>query len=326
MKSIICLLLILAPAWCAIWPDQIPPFFRKSASPVTMRADNAVWEEYGFDEAEKATFEAGGKRYTTIAWRFRDGTSSMAAYQWMRPRDAEPAEIVSLGVNVNGGLLLVYGNYVLQWEDRMPTEPELRFVFDRLPRLEESPRPIFVDGFPVRGRVANSERYILGPASLAKFEPRISPSLAGFHFGAEAQLGRFQIDGKNLVLILLNYPTPTIARERQAEFGKLSGAFVKRAGPMVAVVMPPADADAAEKVLANVRYQASITWSETTSNMTELQKFGQFILNVFMFIGILILFSTLSGVAVMGARRLIDRRSGKGSAGEPMVLLHLQDK
>jgi hypothetical protein len=326
MKILVLLPMLLAPAWGAIWPDQIPPFFRTSAAAVTPEADGAVWEEYGFDQAESAVYEAGGKRYTTTAWRFRDSTGAMAAYQWLRPADAEPADIVSMGVAAKGGLLMAYGNYVLAWEGRMPTEAELAFVFERLPRLDQSPRPLFADNFPSRGRVPNSERFITGPASLARFEPRVSPSLAAFHFGTEAQLGRFRINGKDLSLLLLNYPTPTIARERQAEFQRISGALVKRAGSMVAVVLPPADADSAEILLGNVRYQASLTWSESVSNKTELQRFADFILNVFIFIGILLLFSTLSGVAVMGIRRLLDRSSGKGRAAGSMIMLDLGDK
>lgn len=325
MRTLLLLSLFLAPARGAIWPDQIPPFFRTSAAALTPEADPAVWEEYGFDQAERAVYEAGGKRYATAAWRFRDATGAMAAWQWLRPSDAAPAAIVSMGVAAKGGLLMAYGNYVLQWEDRMPTEAELRFVFDRLPRLDQSPRPPFTDAFPSRGRVPNSERFITGPASLARFEPRVAPSLAAFHFGAEAQLGRFRIGGQDLTLLLLNYPTPNTARERQVEFQKVSGAMVKRAGPMVAVVLPPADPDAAEIVLGNVRYQASVTWNESASNRTDLQRFADFILNAFMFIGILILFSALSGAAVMGIRRWMDR-SGRDKAEGSMILLDLRDK
>lgn len=326
MRLSSCLLLLSAPGWAAIWPDQIPPFFRTSAGPVSFTSDLAVWEEYGFDEGERAVYEAAGKKYFATAWRFRDGTSSMAAYQWMRPEGAEPAQIVSMGVTSGGGLLMVYGNYVLEWRQHMPTEAELRFVFDRLPRLEESPRPVFVDFFPSRGRIDNSERYILGPASLAKFEPRISPSMLGFHYGSEAQYGRFRIDGKELSLLLINYPTPNIARERLPEFQKLAGALVKRAGPLLAVVLPPADADAAEKLLANVRYRATISWTETVSNETELQRLTRFILNVFIFIGLLVLFAALSGAAVAGTRRLLARSGGQSGEGESMILLDLREK
>ncbi|MBI4874151.1 MAG: hypothetical protein HY822_05915 [Acidobacteria bacterium] len=321
-----CFALALAPALAAVWPDQIPPFFRQSVSRPALAGDAAVWEEYGFEEAEGAVYEAAGQRYTTTAWRFRDATGSLAAYQWMRPADATSAEIVSLGVGIKDGLLMTYGNYVLRWDGRMPTEPELRFVFERLPRLEQSPRPPFIEFIPARGRLAYSERYLLGPASLEKFEPRIPPSVAAFHLGAEGQLARHNIDGHDLAMVVFNYPTPQMARERLAEFQKLPGALVKRAGPLIALILSPSDANAAEKLLANVRYQASITWNESVTEKTELQRFGEFILNVFMFIGLLLALSMAGGAAVWGMRRLVGRRSGTGNAGEPMVVLHLRDR
>ena len=49
-------------------------------------------------------------------------------------------------------------------------------------------------------------------------------------------------------------PTPQIARQQTAEFQKISGAMVKRAGPMVAVILSPSNADAAEKLLSLIRY------------------------------------------------------------------------
>jgi len=157
-----------------------------------MRADNAVWEEYGFDEAEKATFEAGGKRYTTIAWRVSrrhqfDGCVSVDAALGRRP-----AEIVSLGVECQRRpCCWSTGNYVLQWEDRMPTETGVALCPSIGCRGWKSRHVRFLSmasrcgaAWPTPNGTSSA------PASLAKFEPRISPSLAGFHFGAEAQLGR----------------------------------------------------------------------------------------------------------------------------------------
>ncbi len=53
-----------------------------------------------------------------------------------------------------------------------------------------------------------------------------------------------------MALTIFEYPTPNMGRERHEAFLKLPGAIAKRAGPMVAVVTPPVDADAAERVLA----------------------------------------------------------------------------
>ena len=54
--------------------------------------------------------------------------------------------------------------------------------------------------------------------SLAQFEPRVSPDLAGFDKGAEAQLARYKMPSGEAQVLLLSYPTPQIAGERFREF------------------------------------------------------------------------------------------------------------
>lgn len=327
MKSFTAVLVLAAtPLAASIWPDQAGQFKRTSSAPVRP-ADPPLFEEYGFDQAERAVYEGAGGKYTATAWRFEDPTGAFAAYQFLRPEGSGATELVSTGASLPGaGLIMAYGNYVLQWEGRTPDEAELRYFFEQLPRLDRSSLPALPDFFPSRGRIPNSERYLLGPVSLERFEPRIPPSAAAFRYGAEGQFGRFRLGSGEMPLTIFNYPTPQIARERQAEMQKLPGAFVKRAGPLVAVMFSPPDPDAAERLLATVRYSATVTWSESTAEKTELRRFGEFILSVFIFIGLLVLFALVSGFAVGSFRRLLSARFGRKSADEPLVMLDLGDK
>ena len=66
---------------------------------------------------------------------------------------------------------------------------------------------------PAAGLRPNSERYIVGPSTLAKFYPGISPSLAAFHLSAEAETATFGKDG-GIQLAIFSYPTFEIARSR----------------------------------------------------------------------------------------------------------------
>src|ERR1035441_10904208 len=94
-------------------------------------------------------------------------------------------------------------------------------------------------------RVANSERYILGPASLEKFIPVIPPSVAAFHYGAEGQWGVFHSSKGDMGLVIFSYPTPQIAMLKEVDFRGIPGVNpVKRSGPLVAVVVAPPDPDA----------------------------------------------------------------------------------
>ena len=156
--------------------------------------------------------------------------------------------------------------------------------------------------------------------ALAKFSPGISPSLAGFHVGVEAQTGVFRSPKGDMTLAIFNYPTNQIAIQKISEFEGTPHAMAKRSGPLVAVILSPADPDAAETLLSKVRYQASITWNERTS--TRRDNVANLILNVFVLIGILAAFCILSGLFV-GAFRVWLRRGKPGSEEESMILLHL---
>src|SRR5437764_997481 len=158
---------------------------------------------------------------------------------------------------------------------------------------------------------------MIGPASLAAFYPGIGSGLAAFHLGTEAVTGTFG----QMKLAIFSFPTPNIARERLAEMQKIPGSFVKRSGPLIAVILSPSSADDAEQLLSQVRYQASITWSERVR--TRRDNIGDLVINAFILIGILLSFSLVAGLAFGGFRVLV--RRGRGVDPEAMTVLHLGD-
>jgi hypothetical protein len=122
-------------------------------------------------------------------------------------------------------------------------------------------------------------------------------------------------------LAVFSFPTPNIARERVAEMQKIPGALVKRSGPLVAVILAPPSADDAERLLSQVHYQATITWSERVR--TRKDNIGDLIVNAFILIGVLLCFSLVAGFA-FGGLRLLARR-GRKEDPEAMTVLHLGD-
>src|SRR6185503_11503532 len=145
-----------------------------------------------------------------------------------RPDNATPAKISALSAKTPDGALFAYGNYVFQVSGDVPEQKDLELLFTQLPQLDNAPLPALAGYLPQDGLIPNSERYILGPASLARYEPRIAPSLAAFHLGAEAQLARYRTPKGDLTLTIFSYPTPNMARERQAELLKVPGTIAKR--------------------------------------------------------------------------------------------------
>src|SRR5712692_8844016 len=253
------LLLLCGLAHGAIFPDDIGAFKKGPPRAISV-PDQALYREYGLDTLEQAEYTSPDKRFTATTWRLRDSTGALALFEARRPPGATPSNLAKLSVRTSDGFIFAYGNYVFQFTGTaFPESADLEQLYARLPRLEESPLPALMGFLPPDDLVPNSERYVVGPVSLERFEPRIPPSVAGFHLGSEAQIGKYKTKNGLLTLAIFDYPTPGLARERAEEFQKIPDALVKRTGSLVAVTVAPPDTDAAERVLAEVKYEANVT-------------------------------------------------------------------
>jgi hypothetical protein len=115
-----------------------------------------------------------------------------------------------------------------------------------------------------------------------------------------------------------------MARERWQEFQKIPGAIARRVGSLVAVTINPPDADAAERILAQVKQETNITWNEAVPQDDTRNK-ARFILNVFIFSGMLIGLCLIAGL-LYGGFRMLARKLNKGEDPEAMITLHLGGK
>jgi Family of unknown function (DUF6599) len=307
----------------AIFPDQIGAF--KKASPKTLSVpDRALYDEYGFETSEQAEYAAPGKHFTATAWRTHDSTGAMAVFESRRPPGATPADVTKLSVRTSDGVIFTYGNYVFQFTGDFPDQAALQPLYAQLPRLDQSSLPALMGFLPQQDLVPNSERYILGPVSLERYEPRISPAVAAFHLGTEGQLGRFQTAKGLLTLAIFEYPTPGIARDRYRDFQKIPGAVAKRLGPLVAVTIAPPDLDAAERVLARIRYETNLTWNEQVP-VNPAKSIARLVLDIFVFCGILLGLCVVAGIG-FGGIRILTRRLSRGEDPNAMITLHLGNK
>jgi hypothetical protein len=320
-RNLLPFLLLSCPAWAGIWPEQIGQAKRISAKSVTVSGQK-LWSEYGLQEAEQAQYESGPEKFTVTAYRLQDSTAALGAFEWRRPKNGKQSQLSPLAVEAPGETILAYGNYLLVFEGFKPLAEQIQPLFQGLPKLDQAPLPALKDNLPSGGLVPNSERYVVGPVGLEEFYPGIPSGVAAFHVGAEAQIGTYSQGGGEMKLAIFSYPTPNIARERLAEMQKLPGAVAKRSGPLVAVILAPPSADDAERLLSQVRYQATISWSQYVPSRRD--NIGDLVINAFILIGVLLAFSTVAGLA-FGGLKLVMRRSRKEDP-EAMTVLHLGDR
>ena len=322
MKRLLLVLALPVLSMAAILPEAIGDYTRTATSQPT-QADRTIWDEYGLKASETATYEKGKSTFSATVWQMQDTTGALAAYDWVRPAGAKPSSVAKLAVETDDGVVLAHGNYVLSFAGHKPAKEELDALLGTLKNVDATSLPVLASYLPATALVPNSERYVLGPAGLAKFAPGIPPSVAGFRVGAEAQIGVFRSPKGDETLAIFNYPTPQIAMQRTAEFEKLPGALVKRSGPLVAVILAPPDPDFAEHVLGEIRYQAEITRDEYVP--TRRDNIGNLVINAFVLIGILLGFCLVSGLALGGFRAIV-RHTRKGPEPEAMITLHLENR
>ena len=310
MPKLLALILLPAALIGAILPDSIGDYHRTGTSAPTI-ADRSLWNEYGLKESETGAYQAGDSKFSLTAWRLSDSTGALGALDWQRsqaPADAFAAQA---------------GNYVLLFQGHKPAPEELAALTGALRNVDGTALPVLAGYLPVDSLVANSQRYVIGPVGLERFAPGIPPSVAAFHMGAEAQIAAFHGPKGDVTLAVFNYPTPQIAMQRVDEFSKIPGAVVKRSGPLVAIIRDSPDADFSERLLANIRYQATITRDEYVP--TRRDNMGDLLLNICILIGLLLALMLVAGL-IMGGGKAIRRRLGKGVEEEAVITLHLQNR
>jgi len=313
-----CLIALTAASLsAAVLPEKFGDLQRSGVSPVAVQ-DRPVWDEYGLQEAEGGDYIAADRRISITAYRLKDPTGAFAAFQWQRPANASSGES---SANIPGGKLIIHANYLLNITGNIyPAEQSE--LYAKLPRIVRSSLPPLSAYLPVKGRVANSERYVLGAVSLARFEPRISESLAAFDRGAEAQFGRYRAGGQEIQLAVFSYPTPQMAMERLRKFEKLPNAVARRSGPMVAIAFP--QVREAETLVSSVTYKPSLSWHEQVTKDTP-QDVGRMILAILVLAAVLISASVLLGL-IFGGFRFVLERFGIQTANYSLTTLNIDNK
>lgn len=290
--------------------------------------DTDVWREYGLSEVETAKYE-GAHKFTATAWRLNDPTGAQAAFRWLRSPDSKPGNADAIyyskfAAQWKDTVLMTHGNYLIRFEGGMPSLDELKIFLFQLPKLDQSSLPPVLEYVPKEGLITGTDRFINGPASLARFYDKLSPSAVGFHFGPEAVVARYKGSAGPVEMALFYYPSNPMARERQLEFQKVAGALVKRSGPLLAIVAGAGNPDDAQRVLSLVNYRAQVTIDQPKPGTT-VENAGDLILAIVQLSGVLILLAVGAGIMVFLMRSL-RRKAAGGQEDEPMTMLHLEDR
>lgn len=304
----------------ALLPEKFANYTRGEIAQIKP-ADAEVWNEYGLTGIERAEYNGGGGRLAITAYRLNDPTGAFAAFQWQRPADAQSG---STSASMPDGSLVAQANYLIRVEGGKLNPIDAQELYRQLPKQVHTSLPPLYAYLPNRGRVANSERYLLGGNSLAKFEPRIPAELAALDRGAEAQMAQYKTGGSQIQLTIISYPTPQMAIAFARKFEGLMGAAVRRSGPLLAVVPEGAGSKLAGRLLEEINYRPNLTWNEFVPKDTP-QDAAKMILAILTLAAGLIGLALVLGL-VFGGSKVLAKRFGLAGADDGFTSLHLEGK
>jgi hypothetical protein len=299
-RSLILAILFAASASAAIWPEHLGTYDRRS-----VEATQVPTDENGREASEQADYG----RFQVTAAVYKDSTGAYAG--WLET-DGNPLQV---------------GNYVITCAGNCPKN--LAELAEALPSVSHAPLPVLGSYFPTQNLVPHSQRYILGPAGLAQNAPQIPESAVAFQFGTEGEIGRYRVlrnePKSDATVAIFSYPTPQIARQQMPAFEAIPGAAVKRTGPLLAVVLGASDRAAADQLLGQINYEASVTINEPMPLVLRPETAAQMLLSIITLAGIVLGFCLVSGL-LFGGFRVIARRFGYTDAGTTMTTLRIGGK
>ena len=289
----------------------------------------AVLNEYRFTDLATATYSRDdGRTLKVRAARFADASGAFGAYTFYLQREMNREQIGDQGASV-GDRVLFYRGHVLvdaQFSRETPMSgAELRELAGDLPRPggNTGNLPSFIQFLPHREYIANTQKYVMGPAALSSLDLPVTADQVDFGASSELTLARYQTPSGEATLVLISYPTPQLAADHlrridaahgitESNQGGVSaingsGSFLdKRTGPIVAITSGGISESDARNLLGMVNYEASVTWNTPTSNR-EVHDLYMLILNIVILCAILAGLAIVAGVAFGGFRILIKR-------------------
>ncbi len=313
-------------------------------------ADAPVLKEYGFTDFEAATYERDSRKLRIKAARFADASGGMGAFSFFRTPEMLREQIGDQAASLRERVLFYRGNIVIDAVFEKLTAmsaAELRELAAGLPLAGGSAQnpPTLPNYLPRESVIRNSAKYVMGPIGLDRIHAPLNAEIVDFAAGAEVVTGRYTPGSNSATLMLISYPTPQIAARHltmidEAKRGltnpgnpnqppvmQIGEFFAKRTGPIVAVVSGSLTASEAKSLLAQVHYDAEVTWNERFLGPKD--NIGNLLVAILLLCGILILLAVAAGVAFGGVRVLLGRlfpgRVFDRPGAVEFISLHLAD-
>jgi hypothetical protein len=291
---------------------------------VAFKAPNteAAAHEYAYLSGETATYSGDNNTSIEVTlYRMKDPSGAYGLYSYLRTPDMAHSGPNDHSVMSREEALVQLGNFVLDihGSDLAKNSGDLNALVSAVaPKSQQGPLPTLTEHLPVKGFIDRSDKYILGPVTLNQFFPVSQNDWLGFSTGAEAEVARYRVDGRELNLLIADFPTPQTAQKKLNELQQDyhvnaadanqngSPVFGKRSITLLAIVFGARTQAEADKLLDQVQSGAEVTWNEPTFQFKE-PPLTTMIVGAIIGTGIICCFALISGIAFGGFRIVVKR-------------------
>ncbi|MGA8037384.1 MAG: DUF6599 family protein [Candidatus Acidiferrales bacterium] len=285
----------------------------------------SVLKEYELQSVEAQNYGDGSGGYKVLLYRMKDPTGAYGLYSYLRSSDTEhnlehAAAVAHSSISSDRALILI-GNFVIDARGiDLPKHPsDLDALVSAVkPKASEGPLPNLTEHLPVKGFVERSDKYVLGPVALNEFFPVAQDDWLGFYAGAEAEVAKYRVNGRELLLVLADFPTPQSAQKRLNDIQRdlhvnpadasasAAPIFARRSVTMLAIVSGARNQAEANALLDQIQSDAEVTWNEPTFQFKE-PTIGAMIVGAIEGTGVICLFAVIAGIGFGGFRLLTKR-------------------
>jgi hypothetical protein len=281
----------------------------------------AAQQEYGFVSAEQAAYSRANDKLQVTLYRMKDPSGAYGMYSYLRSPDMPRAEMTDHSAMSRERALVLDGNLVfdIRGTDLQRFGKDLNALVAAVsPKAQQGPLPTISEHLPTKGFIERSDKYVLGPVTLNQFFPVTSNDWLGFATGAEAEVARYRVEGRELNLLLADFPTPQTAQKKLAQLQQDyhvnapltdptgSPIFARRSITLLAIVSGARTPEEANKLLDQIQSGTEVTWNEPTFQFKE-PPITTMIVGAIIGTGVICCFALISGLAFGGFRLMVKR-------------------
>jgi hypothetical protein len=282
---------------------------------------NAVAQEYGVASTERADYTRGKETLSVALYKMKDPSGAYGLYSYLRSPEMAHAEPGDHSVISRERALLLDGNLLLDvtGNDLPKYGQDLNTLVAAVnAKAEQGPLPSLTEHLPSKGFVDRSDKYVLGPVTLNEVFPVSADDWLGFSHGAEAEVAKYKVNGRDMALLIADFPTPQVAQKRLNDLQQVyhfnpknpdansTPLFAKRSITLLAIVSGAKTQAEADELLSQIASASEVTWNEPTFQFKE-PSIGAMIVGSIVGAGVLCMFAVVAGIAFGGFRLVVKR-------------------